>query len=88
MSNRDCSEIFAMLSEYLDRELPPATCGELEAHLRDCPECIQFVDSLKRSVALCRDYGVSRDAEPVPPADLESLRAAYDRMLKRTKTHD
>jgi RNA polymerase sigma-70 factor (ECF subfamily) len=85
MNDRDCSMIFAMLSEYLDRELPPASCGELEEHLRDCPECIQFVHSLKRSVELCRQFGTSQIAEPVLPEKLAELRAAYDRMLARRR---
>ena len=85
MNDRDCAQIFAMLSEYLDRELPPANCGDLEDHLRDCPECIQFVDSLKRSVELCRQYGASRLPEAVAPDRLAELRAAYDRMLSRRR---
>ena len=86
MNDRDCARIFATLSEYLDRELPDAGCGDLEEHLRDCPECIQFVDSLKRSVEVCRQYGASRPSEPVPPEKLAELRAAYDRMLARRRT--
>jgi len=57
MNDCDCAEIFAKLSQDLDRESPPATCGYIEEHLRDCPECIQFVESLKRSVEFCRQYG-------------------------------
>ena len=85
MNDRDCSQIFAMLSQYLDREAPAASCAELEGHLRDCPECIQFVESLKRSVELCRQYGGSRRPEPVPPEKLAELRTAYDRMLARRR---
>jgi predicted anti-sigma-YlaC factor YlaD len=85
MKDRDCSPIFAILSEYLDRELPPATCDDLEEHLRDCPECIQFVDSLKRSIDLCRNYGASRPPEPLAPDSLATLRAAYDKMLAKRR---
>jgi RNA polymerase sigma-70 factor (ECF subfamily) len=86
MNDRDCARIFATLSQHLDRELPPATCGDLEEHLRDCPECIQFIESLKRSVELCREYGSSRPAEAVAPEKLAELRAAYDRMLARRRS--
>ena len=85
MNDCNCSQIFAMLSQYLDRELPPATCADLQEHLRGCPECIQFVDSLKRSVELCRQYGASRPPQPVDPGRLAELRAAYDRMLARRR---
>jgi RNA polymerase sigma-70 factor (ECF subfamily) len=85
MNDRDCSQIFAALSEYLDRDLSPASCGELEEHLRGCPECVQFVDSLKRSIGLCREFGAMRPSEPVDPQSLVRLRAAYDRMLARRR---
>jgi anti-sigma factor RsiW len=85
MKDRDCSPIFAMLSEYLDRELPPATCTELEEHLRDCPECIQFVDSLKRSIDLCREYGASRPPDELDTQAVADLRVAYDRMLAKRR---
>jgi RNA polymerase sigma-70 factor (ECF subfamily) len=78
-------EIFAALSAYLDRELPPATCGELEEHLRDCPECVEFVDSLKRSIGLCRQFGAATAPERVAPEKLDELRSAYDRMLARRR---
>ena len=87
MNDRDCAQIFMMLSQYLDRELPPATCGDIEKHLRDCPECIQFVESLKRTVEFCRQYGESRPPEPVPSEKLAELRAAYDRMLARRRNN-
>jgi RNA polymerase sigma-70 factor (ECF subfamily) len=85
MTDRDCARIFAMLSEYLDRELPEGSCGEMEEHLRDCPECIQFVDSLKRSVDLCHRYGVEQLHEPVSSEALARLRSAYDKMLARRR---
>jgi predicted anti-sigma-YlaC factor YlaD len=82
----DCSEIFAMLSEYLDRELTPSTCRDLEEHLRDCPECIQFVDSLRRTVDLCHKYVSSRGVEPLDAEALAQLRMAYDRALKNRRS--
>jgi hypothetical protein len=84
-TDRDCARIFAMLSEYLDRELGEGSCGKLEVHLRDCPECIQFVDSLKRSIDLCHRYGVEQLHEPVSPEALAGLRSAYDKMLARRR---
>ena len=85
MSEIDCGRIFALLSEYLDRELPAATCDELEQHLRDCPQCIQFVRSLKRSMQLCRKYGRSRILPPVKPDVMAGLRKAYAEMLSRRR---
>ena len=48
-----CKEIFALLSEYLDMELTPDSCLELESHLEGCPPCIDFLESLRKSINLC-----------------------------------
>ena len=81
MNQRDCNAIFAMLSKYLDQELPPATCEELERHIRDCAPCVAFVDSLKKSVRLCRDYKADVEAPPVSPHVKQTLKEVYERML-------
>ena len=85
MTESDCGRLFAMLSEYLDQELAPASCAEIEDHLRGCPECIQFVDSLKQSMRLCRQFGNLAPAAPPDPAALRDLRQAYERMLARRR---
>ena len=36
----DCKEIFARLSEYLDAELPPDACADIEAHIAGCAPCV------------------------------------------------
>jgi len=87
MNESDCDRVFALLSEYLDQELAPATCEELEEHLGGCPECIQFVLSLKRSVQLCRHYGEYRTAPPIDPEVMAGFRRAYQEMLARRRTH-
>lgn len=86
MDDRDCGRVFALLSEYLDRELPAATCRELEEHFADCPECIQFVQSLKRSVALCRQFG--RCQQPSSIGAMADLRRAYEDMLARRRSSE
>ena len=43
MTENECARVFALLSEYLDQELPAATCDELEQHLGGCPQCIEFI---------------------------------------------
>ena len=81
MKTRDCSTIFALLSEYLDHQLPPADCDELEQHIRSCEPCVAFVDSLKKSVALGQTYTPSAEPPPLTPEVKQSLKEAYERML-------
>lgn len=73
-----CQQIFAMLSEYLDAELPPDLCEKLSGHIEGCAPCVEFVKSLKQSVALCREF--KPDALPSPLADevRAKLRQAYE----------
>ena len=81
MKDPSCEAIFARLSEYLDQELPAATCEELERHIQDCAPCVEFVDSLKKSVGLHRAYQPADDLPALSPAVKKSLREAYQRML-------
>jgi anti-sigma factor RsiW len=46
-----CREMLDHLSEYLDGELDPASCAEIEGHLHDCEPCVAFLRSLRATVA-------------------------------------
>jgi RNA polymerase sigma-70 factor (ECF subfamily) len=75
MSNRHCKQIFALLSEYLDGQLPVKNCRELERHLQGCRPCIAYLESLKTTVEACRRYQVG--AIPAPSRQVKAaLRAA------------
>lgn len=43
-----CKEILEKLSEYLDGELDPKLCQDLETHMEDCHPCLIFVNTLKK----------------------------------------
>jgi anti-sigma factor RsiW len=79
MKEKECQAIFALLSEYLDGQLPPATCEELEQHIRGCAPCVAFVESLKRSIGICREYSPSEEPPPLDPTVKELLKASYQR---------
>jgi RNA polymerase sigma-70 factor, ECF subfamily len=51
---RDCKEMFAELSNYLDDELDDSLCEELEKHLDGCAPCKDFLSSLEKSIEACR----------------------------------
>jgi len=78
-----CKEVFALLSEYLNLELPRGACQEIETHLAGCPPCIEFVDSLRKTVELCRRYRPAELPEPLARKAREQLLDAYQRMLAR-----
>jgi len=76
-----CREIFASLSEYIELELPEGACREIEQHLAGCPPCIEFTESLRRTVELCRGYRPAEVPEPLAREARERLEAAYREML-------
>ena len=38
------------LSDYIDGELDPSLCEEIDKHLQDCGCCKTFVETLRKSV--------------------------------------
>ena len=73
----DCQSIFALLSEYLDLELPPDACAAIQAHLSGCPPCIEFAESLRKTVELCRQYQIAGMPSAISHPAREQLLAAY-----------
>ena len=53
----DCKKFFERISEYLDGELDEEIFLKMDRHLQDCPECQDCIDSLKRSIQLCKEAG-------------------------------
>ena len=79
--DRKCQEVFSLLSEYLDLTLPPDACREIETHLAGCPPCIDFAESLRSTVELCRRYQPAEMPAPLAGEARERLLAAYRNML-------
>ena len=73
-----CRAIFAALSEFLDGTLPPQNCRELRKHLGNCKPCVEYLDSLKRTIDLCHAYK-TESAPPLSP----QVRKAFERALSR-----
>jgi len=76
-----CKEVFALLSDYLNIELPPDTCKEVEAHLAGCPPCVEFVESLRKTVELCRQYRSAESPKPLGDAERQQLLEMYNKIL-------
>lgn len=77
-----CKEVFSLLSQYLDVELPPGACREIEAHISDCAPCVEFTETLRKSIELCHHYEPSEVPGPLGEEVRERLLNAYQRMLR------
>ena len=78
----NCKEVFALLSEYLDLELPPEACQEIDRHLTGCAPCVEFVESLRKTVALCRSYQPKVMPVPLTTQARGELERAWHKMLE------
>jgi len=83
--HQNCKDVFALLSEYLDREWTVESCEEIEAHLADCPPCIEFLNSLRRTVGLCKSCAPAEPPPPLAPEVREKMLAAYQTYLAGNK---
>ncbi|MCS7316492.1 MAG: zf-HC2 domain-containing protein [Bryobacterales bacterium] len=78
----ECKRIFALLSEYLDAELPADSCDQIEAHLKDCPPCLEFLESLRRTIELCRGFEPGELPGPLAESVRRELRERYEKALR------
>jgi hypothetical protein len=57
-----CKEVFSLLSESLNLELPPDACQKIETHLARRPPCSEFAESLRKTVELLPPLPAGRTA--------------------------
>ncbi|MBD3232543.1 MAG: hypothetical protein GF315_02340 [candidate division Zixibacteria bacterium] len=63
---KKCRDYISELNDFIDGELDPQLCLEIEKHIGECENCRIMVDSLQKTVKLCRE-GKSEKL----PAELE-----------------
>ena len=66
---QECAEMFAKLSEYIDKRVDTVTCEEMHKHIAECSSCVVFIQDLQRAVERCRNFSVG-----CSPAATESVR--------------
>jgi anti-sigma factor (TIGR02949 family) len=50
-----CKDAIELFSEYLEAAVDADTLARLEEHLRDCPPCIAYLNTFRRSRELARE---------------------------------
>ncbi len=83
---KKCQEVLSRLSDYLNVDLPPDACAEIDAHLAGCPPCVEFAESLQKTVEICRRYRPAELPAPIGQEAREQLLEAYRRMLDARRT--
>lgn len=77
----DCKDVLALLSQYLDFELPADACKQIENHLADCTPCDEFAASLRATVSLCKRYTPGEMPGPMSEQAKAELQEAWRKML-------
>ena len=44
-----CAEAIALLADYLEAELGSVRIGSLEDHLRECDECVTYLNTYRKT---------------------------------------
>lgn len=71
-----CQEVVDLLSDYIDGDCPPDVSASIETHLADCPDCIAFVNTLRKSVVMAKALSYS----DIP----KEVRMRLERVLERS----
>jgi RNA polymerase sigma-70 factor (ECF subfamily) len=73
-----CQDVVQLFSRRLEGEIDAGACAELEKHLQECAACRGRCETLRTTLALCRQAG----ATAAVPAHVErSVREALRRFL-------
>ena len=51
-AHQNCQALLGSLSEYIDGELPPELCKEIEKHLEGCDNCRVVLNTTRRTIDL------------------------------------
>ena len=70
-----CRRYRISLSAYLENELDANRNRLIEEHLADCPECVAFLETFRKTIALCRNLPLL----PVP----EELHSRIMQLLEK-----
>ena len=76
-----CSHYLHEISDYIDGELDPRLCQELEEHMAGCENCTVVVNTLKRTIELYQED----EANPELPEEARKRlfkRLSLDEFLK------
>ncbi len=52
--SRRCTDIVALLADYVEHQLPPEVHDDLRNHLSKCPRCLAQLQTYQSTVSLLR----------------------------------
>jgi anti-sigma factor RsiW len=81
----NCREFTEFLHEYLFGNLPAEERAEFEKHLAECPWCLAYLDSYRKTIRLEQSAFSPSETTPAPGDAPEELIQAI-LLARRTRT--
>jgi RNA polymerase sigma-70 factor (ECF subfamily) len=72
-----CPDVLTLFSQHLEGDISPSVCATMEAHLARCGRCRSTCESLKRTLAVCRQLPTPE----VPAPIVASIKTAIQAFL-------
>ena len=69
-SHQHCLAMFDKLSQFIDNELDAVSRQKIERHVKTCLSCYVCLETLKRTIAVCRHT----ESRPAPKALTRTLK--------------
>jgi len=82
LTKRTCKEITALILGYLNDALDPSVKRDFKRHLRNCPDCVNFLNTYKKTTFLTR----SIRPEEIPPNVRENILDFLRRRARKSAT--
>jgi len=82
-----CKEMNDFLIDYVEGTLPEVQKSEFHRHLADCPSCVNYLDTYKKTIAAGKaafadPKGRGKLPEPVPEELVTAILAARKKPAK------
>lgn len=77
-SDVTCQQVTSLILNYVRGELHPGTALALKAHLRECPDCVAFLATYKKTIQATN----SLRYETIPPTMRKRVRQFFQKSIK------
>jgi Putative zinc-finger len=82
LTNKTCKEITALVFGYVNDTLSPAVKRDFQRHLRICPDCVNFLNTYKKTADVTR----SISPEEIPPRIRENILDFLRGRMRKSRT--
>jgi Putative zinc-finger len=83
LTDKTCKEITDLIFGYLNHTLSPPLRRDFQRHLRICPDCVNFVNTYKKTASVTRSI---RPAE-IPPRVKNNILDFLRGRMQKSRAH-